>query len=91
MNIKLLYCLSLFICLIFLGQEKKNIFFLFVKIILQFGIGLFGPSLPLKFSNQATFSGELINIFSILLDLISFITLFILEFILSPVTFLSKP
>ena len=66
-------------------MKKNNIFFLFVKIILQFGIGLFGLSLPLKFNNQATFSGALINIFSILFDLIFFINLFILEFILSPV------
>ena len=55
-----------------LGEEKKYIFLFFVKIILQFGIGLKGLSLPLKLSSQATFSGALIKILSIFLDLIFF-------------------
>jgi len=52
---------SLIIFLAFLILLKKNIFLVLLIISLEFGIGLLGPSEPLIFKIQATFSGELTN------------------------------
>ena len=79
-----------FILLIFSLSEKKYIFLSFDKIILQLGIGLLGLSLPLKFNNQAMFSGALINILLTLNFLILLTNLLILESTLSPEILFSK-
>ena len=69
---------------------KKRISPFFVRINLEFGIGLLGLSLPLRFNNHATFSGALIKIFSILLFLSLINNLLIFDFIFSPVIFVFK-
>jgi len=48
------------------GSAIKYIFFDLLIISLEFGIGLLGPSLPLIFKIQATFSGAVTNKLSVL-------------------------
>ena len=45
----------------FWGSVIKKTFFDLLMINLEFGTGLFGPSAPLIFKIQATFSGAVIN------------------------------
>ena len=62
----------MFICIETESTDVTKTSTFFVKIILLFGKGLKGLSLPRKFNNQATFSGALIKILSMFLDLIFF-------------------